>query len=138
MSKKVLIKCLREIIGLFDLTVIAVGNILLPQTSFAGGIDLEDMSPFVGLLISLFWTFGDICPGFLSHGRFPCLHASSPTRNGFLRLASGPTPADLLAASMATEPFLSSTNITLSHFSKLCMVSFQTFGLCEDRASLRF
>ena len=28
MSKKALIKCLREIIGLFDLTVIAVGNIL--------------------------------------------------------------------------------------------------------------
>ena len=26
---------------------------------------------------------------------------------------------------MATEPFRSSTNITLSHFSKLCMVSFQ-------------
>ena len=35
---------------------------------------LEDISPFWAL-IPLFWTFGDIYPGFQSQGGFPCLHA---------------------------------------------------------------
>ena len=35
----------------------------------------------------------------------PSLYALLPEHNGFLRFTSGATPADLLAASMAAEPF---------------------------------
>ena len=48
---------------------------------------------FMGPLIPLLWTSGDVCPGFQSQGGFPCLHASSPAHNGFLRFTSGATPA---------------------------------------------
>ena len=48
---------------------------------------------FAGPLIPLFWTSGDICPGFQSQGGFPHLRASSPVYNGFLRFTSGVTPA---------------------------------------------
>ena len=63
------------------------------------------MSPFLGLLISLFGTSTGICPRFKNQGRFPHLHALSPVHNRFLRFISGVTPADLLAASMAAELF---------------------------------
>ena len=43
----------------------------------------------MGPLIPLFWTSGDVCPGFQSQGGFPRLRASSPVCNGFLRF----TPA---------------------------------------------
>ena len=36
------------------------------------------MSLFAGPLIPLFWTSGDICPGFQSQGGFPRLRAYSP------------------------------------------------------------
>ena len=45
-------------------------------------------------MIPLFWTSGDVCPGFQSQA-------------GFLRFTSGATPADLLAVKMAAEPFRS-------------------------------
>ena len=64
---------------------------------------------FVGPLKLLFWTSGDICPMFQSQGGFPHLHASLPMHNRFLRFTSGATPADLLMASMAAEPFHSGT-----------------------------
>ena len=48
---------------------------------------------FLGPLIPLLWTSGDVCPGFQSQGGFPRLHASSPVHNGFLRFTSGATPA---------------------------------------------
>ena len=48
---------------------------------------------FVGPLIPLFWTSGDVCPGFQSQGGFPHLRASSPVHNGFLRFTPGVTPA---------------------------------------------
>ena len=54
----------------------------------------------------LFETSGDVCPKFQSQGRLVHLCALSPACNGFLRFNSGATPADLLAASMVTEPFL--------------------------------
>ena len=47
-----------------------------------------------------------VCPGFQSQSESPHSHALSPARNGFLRSTSGATPADLLAASMATKLFL--------------------------------
>ena len=61
-------------------------------------------------LIPLFWTSGDVSSGFQSQSRF-CLihtwqrHTSNITHS--LRFTSGATPADLLAASMATEPISS-------------------------------
>ena len=36
---------------------------------------------------------------------FPHLCASSPVQNGLLRFASGAAPGDLLAASVAAQPF---------------------------------
>ena len=50
----------------------------------------------------LFWTSSDICPGFQSQDGFPSLHASLSVCN---RFNSGVTPADLLVASMAAQPF---------------------------------
>ena len=60
---------------------------------------------FLGPLIPLFWTSGDICPRFQNRGGFPHLYPQLPTHNIFLRFTSGATPAELLASSMAAEPF---------------------------------
>ena len=49
MSKKALIKCLREIIGLLDLTVIAVGNILWCQNE----LRTQDNSSILLLLLTI-------------------------------------------------------------------------------------
>ena len=57
----------------------------------------------MGPLISLFWDF---CRRLLLvsyQGGFHHLHALSTACNGFLRFTSGVTPADYLAASMASE-----------------------------------
>ena len=43
---------------------------------------------FVGPLVLLFWTSGDVCPGFQSQGGFPRLRASLPAHNRFLRFCS--------------------------------------------------
>ena len=59
----------------------------------------------MGPLILLFWTSGEVCPGFQSQGGFPCLPASLPACNRFLRFTSIVTLADLLVTSMAAEPF---------------------------------
>ena len=59
----------------------------------------------MGPLVPLFCTSGDVCPGFQSQGGIPCLHAPSPACEIFFRFSSGTTPTDLLAASMAAEPF---------------------------------
>ena len=61
----------------------------------------------MGPLIPLFWTSGDVYPGFQSQGGFPRLPVSSPAHNGFLRFTSGVTLADCIEVSMAAEPFLS-------------------------------
>ena len=60
---------------------------------------------FVRPLIPLFWTSGDVCPGFSSQGGSSCLHASSLAHNRILRFIFGATPADFLAVSMAAKPF---------------------------------
>ena len=52
---------------------------------------------FAGLLIPLFRTFDDVCPGFQGQGGSPHLRASSYLWNRFLRFTSGARPADLLA-----------------------------------------
>ena len=49
MSKKALIKCLQEIIGLFDLTVIAVGNILWCQNE----LRTQDNSSILLILLTI-------------------------------------------------------------------------------------
>ena len=53
---------------------------------------LEDISPFYGPLIPVFWTSGDVCPGFQGHRASSHLLASSPACNGFLRCIYGVTP----------------------------------------------
>ena len=55
----------------------------------------------MGPLIPLFWTSGDVCPGFHSQGGslawiLACV---------ILRFTSGVTPADCKEVSMAVEPF---------------------------------
>ena len=59
----------------------------------------------MGPLVTLFWTFGDVCPRFQNRGEFPCLHASKPSYYGFLRFTSGVTPVRPSAASMADMSF---------------------------------
>ena len=56
----------------------------------------------MGPLISLFWTSGDVYPGFQTHS-----HALSCASNRILRFTSGATPADLLVTSMVAKPFSS-------------------------------
>ena len=70
---------------------------------------------FVLPLLSLFWTSGDIWPGFQSQGGFPSLYASLPACNGFLKFTSGATPANLLMTSMAAETFESTYLISIKH-----------------------
>ena len=67
---------------------------------------MEGISLFCVALIPLFWTSGDVCPGFQSQGGYPYLLASLPVYNGFLRFASGVTSTDLLANYMAAELYL--------------------------------
>ena len=62
---------------------------------------------FVGPQIPLFWTPGDICPGFQSQSGSPFLHALLNAHNKILRFTSGATPADLLAPTIAAELFSS-------------------------------
>ena len=57
----------------------------------------------MGPLILMFWSFGDVGPGFHSQGGFPHLHVLSSAHNRMLRFTSGMIPADLL---VAAEPFL--------------------------------
>ena len=51
---------------LFLLTIILLN--LTVFVIFFFFIFLEDISPFCGPLVPLFWTSGDICPGFQSQG----------------------------------------------------------------------
>ena len=61
----------------------------------------------VGPLIPLFWTSGDVSPGFQSQGRSLACMPLSPACNEFLRFTSCVTPADCIEVSMAAEPFRS-------------------------------
>ena len=65
------------------------------QKSFCGATD----TPVLDFLWCLPWVPK---PGWIPH-----LHALLPVCNWFLRFPSGVTPADLLSASMAAEPFWS-------------------------------
>ena len=64
--------------------------------------------------IPLFWTSNDICPGFQNQDGSPCLHASLPVCNEFLKFTIAATPADLLVVSMAAEPFFDQNTCTLT------------------------
>ena len=64
----------------------------------------------MGPLISLFWTSGNVCPGFQSQGgsltcTLSCLHAMD---------SSGVTPADLLAAKFRNLQDAESAFLTVS------------------------
>ena len=67
----------------------------------------EDSSPFYGAIDTPVLDFWSRLPWISKQGRSMCLHVSSTTRNRILRFTSGATPAELLAASIATEPFSS-------------------------------
>ena len=56
-------------------------------------------------LIPLFLTSGDVSPGFQSQGGSHILYTSLNAYSQFIRFISGVSPADLLMASMAVEPF---------------------------------
>ena len=58
---------------------------------------------YVGSLITLFWTSGDVCHGFQSQGGFLACFLVCAL---FLRFTSDVTPADYIEVSMAAEPFL--------------------------------
>ena len=76
---------------------------------------------FVGSLIPLFWTSGDVWLGFQNQSRYPHLHVSFPAHDRFLRFTSGATPSNLLASSIAADPFLISYFLHLqivNHISK--------------------
>ena len=66
---------------------------------------LVQKSFFVGPLIPLFWTSGDVCPGFQSQGRF--LTCTLFACMLFLRFTSGATPTDCIEVSMAAKLFWS-------------------------------
>ena len=78
-----------------QVTVKDINTTLKPFCNIFGGHVL-----FVGPLVPLFWTSGELCAGFQSS----CLHVTSPACHGFLRFTSGAKPANLLADSMAAEP----------------------------------
>ena len=54
-------------------------------------------------LIPLFWTSGDICPGFQSQYGSPRWQALSPVCNGFLRFTSDETPVDLVGGQHGSQ-----------------------------------
>ena len=65
---------------------------------------------FVGHLIPLFWTSGDVSSGFQSQSGFYLIRSwrrCTSNVTHFLRFTSGATPADLLAVSMAAKPISS-------------------------------
>ena len=57
----------------------------------------------MGPLIPLFWTFGDVYPGFQSQSGSPVCFLTFV----ILRFTSGVTPADCIEVSMAAKPFWS-------------------------------
>ena len=57
----------------------------------------------MGPLIPLFWTSGDVCPGFQSKGGSLVCFLTCV----ILRFTSGVTPADCIEVSMAAKPFRS-------------------------------
>ena len=66
------------------------------------------MSPFLGPLIPLFWTSGDVSSGFQSQSGQPYTHlvdAYVMYDVDSLRFTSGSTPANILTASMAVSCF---------------------------------
>ena len=84
---------------------------------------MRDISPFCGAvdipLLDFWWWLPKVSkPCWIS---FVC--ASSATCNGFLRFTSSAIPADLLTASIATEPFLSTYLYTYLHWRDLDLES---------------
>ena len=83
----------------------------------------------MGSLIPLFWTSGDVSPGFQSQGgSFACFLTCV-----ILRVTSGVTPADCLEVSMAAEPFRSTSMQTYPQAAKMALIftDFQT-STCTD------
>ena len=73
------------------------------ERTFKSTIFLRTLALFVGPLIPLFWTSGDVCPGFQSQGGSLACFLTCV----ILRFTSDATPADCIEVSMAAEPFRS-------------------------------
>ena len=56
---------------------------------------------FVGPMISLFWTSGDVSPGFQRYGSLACFLACL-----ILRFSASATPAVRIGVSMAAKPYV--------------------------------
>ena len=59
---------------------------------------------FVGPQVPLFWTSGDVSPGFQNNVGSPHVQALSPACNGFVIFTSGVILADFLVTGMAADP----------------------------------
>ena len=81
-------------------------RILLECTLVLNNLFPEDISPFCGALIPLFWTIGDVCPGIQSQSGSPSLDPLYLCATDSSDFTSGATPADLLAASRVDEHIL--------------------------------
>ena len=69
---------------------------------------IENITPFLWChRYFLFWTSGDVCPGFQARVDLLTCMFLSPVHNIFLRFRFGATPAQLLVANVAVEPFRS-------------------------------
>ena len=74
----------------------------------------------MGPLIPLFWTSGDVCPGFQSQGGFPRLRASSPSISFYCN--------DIIAFANA---------LVKVHFSKLTLIISSSESRCMGEIFLR-
>ena len=81
----------------------------------------------MGPLIPLFWTSGDVCPGFRSQGgSLVCFLACV-----ILRFTSGATPDDCIGISMADKPFQST-------YLQTCSQAFEDVWSSNPRPSVPY
>ena len=72
----------------------------------------EDINLFVKLLVPLFWTSGDVYPGFKASGDpLTCVFCHMYVMG--YRFTSGATPADILVAGMAVDNLYPFTTVDI-------------------------
>ena len=81
----------------------------------------------MGPLIPLFWTSGDVCPGFQSQGRSLACFLTCV----ILRITSGVTPADCIEISMTAEIFRST-------YLQMCLQALNNFANYKTLSVARF
>ena len=92
---------------IYSLLLLQIANTKENQLN-VDNMTAQTRSLFVGPLIPLIWTSGDVCPGFQSQGESLACFLTCV----ILQITSGMTPADCIEVRMAAEPFQSmSTSI---------------------------